>query len=99
MSQFLTVLFALTLGASALIAADTAPAAEAVKPKPYTLDTCIVSGDKIGSMGDAIVVVRDGREIKFCCKGCIADFDKDPAKFLAKIAAAEKVKAAKADKP
>jgi len=91
---FATILTLVACGAP-LTAADAA--AETAKPKPYPLTTCIVSGDKLGSMGDAVVVVRDGREIKFCCKGCIKDFDKDPAKFITKIDEAEQ--AAKSGKP
>lgn len=88
-------LLALAAIGAPLAAADAA--AEAAKPKPYTLNTCVVSGDKLGAMGDAVTVVRDGREIKFCCKGCIKDFDKDPARFVKKIDEAEQ--AAKAGKP
>lgn len=62
-------------------AADPPPA------KPYPLDTCIVSGERLGSMGDPVVVVREGQEVAFCCKGCIRTFDKDPARFLRKLAA------------
>lgn len=95
MPKILASILVLVAYGAPLAAADAA--AETTKPKPYPLATCIVSGDKLGSMGDAVVVVRDGREIKFCCKGCIKDFDKDPAKFIAKIAEAEQ--AAKAGKP
>jgi YHS domain-containing protein len=101
MPKIFTTMLVLAAFAGSVIAADAA--ADAPKPKPYTLTTCIVSGDKLGEMGDAVVVTREGREIKFCCKGCIKDFDKDPAKFLKKIDDAEaKAKAdagAKTDKP
>jgi YHS domain-containing protein len=50
--------------------------------KPYPLDTCLVSGTKLGSMGDPLVVVYGDQEIKFCCPPCKDEFDKDPAKFL-----------------
>ncbi|MCK6488796.1 MAG: hypothetical protein L6R48_10790 [Planctomycetes bacterium] len=87
-----TALLALTALSTGLAAADAATAAA----KPYPLDTCIISGDKLGSMGAPVVIVREGREIKLCCKGCIKDFDKDPAKFLGKIAQAEKARSATA---
>lgn len=93
MTNVLPALLACIAFAAPALAADGA-AAPAPKPKPYTLDTCVVTGEKIGSMGDAIVVVREGREIKFCCRGCIKDFDKDPAKYLKKIDDAEQAKAA-----
>lgn len=53
--------------------------------KPYTLDTCIVSGDKLGEMGKPVVFNYKYQEIKLCCKACRKDFDKDPAKFLKKL--------------
>jgi YHS domain-containing protein len=59
------------------------------KLKPYTLKTCIVSGDKLGEMGEPYVYEYEGREIKFCCKGCVKDFKKAPAKYVKKIKEAE----------
>lgn len=44
---------------------------------PYTLDTCPISGKKLGSMGDPIVKVYDGREVRYCCNGCPGTFEKD----------------------
>ena len=54
--------------------------------KPYTLDVCIVTGEKLGSMGAPVVHVHEGQEVKLCCKSCLPDFKKEPAKFLAKLA-------------
>jgi len=66
------------------------------KLKPYTLKTCIISGDKLGEMGEPFVYAYKGREIKFCCKGCLKDFNKDPQKYIKKIEEAEaKAKKAK----
>jgi YHS domain-containing protein len=66
------------------------------KLKPYTLKTCIISGDKLGEMGDPFVYEYEGRQIKFCCKGCLKDFKKDPAKYIKMIDEAEaKAKKAK----
>ena len=79
-----TVLLATPLAG---FAGDTKVAA---KPKPYPLATCIVSGEKLGGMGDAYVHTYQDREIKFCCKGCLKDFNKDAAGYLKKIDAAEK---------
>ncbi len=53
--------------------------------KPYPLDTCIVSGNKLGSMGKVVVKFHEGQEIKFCCKPCVKKFDANPAKYLAKL--------------
>ncbi len=69
---------------------------KAEKLKPYTLKTCIVSGDKLGEMGKPYVYEYKGREIKFCCKGCLKDFNKEPEKYVKKIEEAEaKAKKAK----
>lgn len=66
-----------------------APKTEAPKApaKPYPLDVCIVSGEKLGSMGAPVAYVHEGQEVKLCCKSCLPDFKKEPAKFLAKLAA------------
>lgn len=65
---------------------------KADKPKPYPLDTCLVSGEKLGEMGKPFVFVHQGQEIKLCCKSCKKDFDKDPAKYLKKLQDAEAAK-------
>jgi YHS domain-containing protein len=59
------------------------------KLKPYTLENCIVSGDKLGEMGKPFEYEYKGREIKFCCKNCVKDFNKEPAKYVKKIEEAE----------
>ena len=64
--------------------ANPSAAADAAT-KPYPLDVCIVSGEKLGSMGDPIVLVHQGQEVKLCCKSCKPDFEKEPAKFLSKL--------------
>ena len=61
---------------------------------PDLLTTCPVSGDKLGEMGKSLAFVYKGQEVKLCCKNCKKDFDKDPAKYMAIIRAADK----KADK-
>lgn len=53
--------------------------------KRYTRNTCIVSDNKLGSMGTPITKVYADQEVKFCCKPCIAKFEKDPQKYLAKL--------------
>lgn len=73
--------------AKSTTAAEPAPATEAstAAATPYPLDTCLVSGEKLGSMGKPPEIVHEGRQIKFCCKNCIPDFKEDPAKYLAKL--------------
>ena len=73
-----------------VFAADQKPA---VKAKPYPLKTCVVSDEKFGGdMGDPYVFTYQGREVKLCCKGCLDDFNKEPAKYVKKMEAAEKKK-------
>lgn len=68
----------------------------------YPLDSCAVSGDKFES-GEMKGPPRDfiyqeagkpDRLVRFCCKDCLKDFNKDPAKYLKIIddAAAAKAK-------
>lgn len=52
---------------------------------PYTLATCPVSGQRLGSMGDPVVREYDGREVRFCCDGCIDRFEKNQAAYWEKI--------------
>jgi hypothetical protein len=64
---------------------------KAARAKPYPLDKCVVSDEKLGGdMGDPYVFVQNGQEIKLCCKSCLKDFKKDPAKYLKKIDKADK---------
>ena len=73
-------------GPFAALAGDEKPA---TKPKPYTLKTCIVSGEKLGQMDKPFVFVYEGREIKLCCKDCQKDFKKNAVKYVKKIDEAE----------
>lgn len=52
---------------------------------PYPFDTCPISGKKLGAMGDPVVKVYDGREVRFCCDMCPPKFEKDLAANLAKL--------------
>ena len=74
-----------TLMASAFLASCAGTATTADDVKPYTRNTCIVSDNKLGSMGTPITKVYGDQEVKFCCKPCIAKFEKDPQKYLAKL--------------
>jgi hypothetical protein len=59
--------------------------------KPYPLDYCLVSGDKIGGdMGKPITNNYMGQQIIFCCSDCPKDFKKNPDKYLKLLAEAEK---------
>ena len=73
------------------LAATTATAEDKKAPAtPDKMTTCPVSGDKLGAMDKPFVFEYKGREVKLCCKDCKKDFDKDPAKYMKKIVAADK---------
>ena len=52
---------------------------------PYTLDTCPISGEKLGGMGDAVVKVYDNREVRFCCEMCVPTFESDKDRYWSEI--------------
>ncbi len=69
----------------------------------YPLKTCLVSGEPLGSMGEATAYIhraagQPDRVVFFCCDGCIDDFKAEPAKFLKKVDDAAKGKPAKGKK-
>jgi len=76
-----------TAAPSPAAAGKETAASDAVKP--YPLETCIVGGSKLGSMGEPVVLVHEGQEVKFCCESCQPKFKADPAKYLAKLSAAK----------
>jgi YHS domain-containing protein len=58
-------------------------AAESVSEAPAVAQArCPVMG---GSIDRAIYADYEGRRVYFCCTGCIAAFEKDPAMYLAKL--------------
>jgi nitrous oxide reductase accessory protein NosL len=57
--------------------------------KLYPLNTCLVCGMDLGMMGQPYVFTNANQEIKLCSMSEKADFDKDPAKFMKKLADAE----------
>src|SRR5262245_38879954 len=78
-------LLVIVLAVASLVPAITVSAADK-KPevRPYKLETCIVTDEKLGEMGKPVVFEYKGQEYKLCCKGCRKDFDKEPAKFAKK---------------
>ena len=85
---------ALTLSAAYLAAPLAAFAGDKKdeKAKPYALTTCVVSDEKLGEHGKPYVFTHEGQEIKMCCKDCLKDFKKEPAKYMKKIEEAQKEK-------
>lgn len=79
--------------AGKLIEVTEKEAAWAAKERQsYPLDVCVVSDEKLGSMGKSPEYIyrvegKPDRLVVFCCSGCEEDFTKDPATHLAKLAA------------
>ncbi|WP_367870611.1 hypothetical protein [Luteolibacter sp. Populi] len=67
------------------ILASCASSGSSATTKRYTADTCIVGDNKLGSMGTPVTKVYGDQEVKFCCKPCVAKFEKNPSKYLAKL--------------
>lgn len=74
-----------TLLTTALLGLTLASCTTTSGAKPYPYDVCIVSGNKLGSMGTPIAKVHEGQQVKFCCEPCVEEFDENPAKFMAKL--------------
>ncbi len=75
-----------TMVAAALILAIgccPAMSQDAAEVEAYPIDFCVVSGQKLGSMGTPVDYMHEGRLVRFCCGGCIAAFQADPEKYLA----------------
>jgi hypothetical protein len=57
----------------------------------YPLTTCTVSGDKLGGdMGAPADYIyrqegKPDRLVRFCCRDCLGDFNKEPGKYLKMI--------------
>lgn len=55
------------------------------KVVPYPLDTCLVTGNDLESMGGSVREVYEGRELKFCCRPCVRKFHRAPQKYLERL--------------
>ena len=90
-TKFTCLAFGIALIASAPLA-GFAEEKKAEKAKPYPLDTCIVTGEKLGADTGMkpFTFTHEGQEIKLCCKSCQKDFKKAPAKYLKKLDKIEK---------
>ena len=60
----------------------TVRAADSAVPKSYPLKKCVVSDEPLGEHGKSVkVTTPDGTDVYLCCKDCLKDFKKDPAKY------------------
>lgn len=53
--------------------------------RPYPLDTCLVTENALGSMGDPVTLVHAGQEIKLCCAPCVEEFKAHPETYLSRL--------------
>jgi len=52
----------------------------------YPLDACPISKEKLGGkMGAPVNFVHEGHLVRFCCKDCVKEFQKEPAAILKQI--------------
>ena len=71
----------MTILAAAFLAGSIAFAADTGVPKTYPLTKCPVSDEKLGEHGKPVKVTHEGTDVWLCCKDCLKDFNKEPAKF------------------
>ncbi|MBK8000434.1 MAG: hypothetical protein IPK15_17375 [Verrucomicrobia bacterium] len=60
------------------------PLARHAAAKAYPLNKCLVT-DEGFDHGKPYTFVHHGQEIKLCCEDCLADFKKEPSKYLSKL--------------
>lgn len=72
--------------------ADASVSPERDITQAYPLDTCVISGRKLDSMGGPYIHTHEGTEVRFCCDGCLPAFNRDPEKHLQKIEEAREMK-------
>ena len=48
----------------------------------YPLDTCVVAGGALGSMGEPVEIIAGTRLVRFCCAACIPKFEATPGKYV-----------------
>lgn len=82
-STFLIISLAFGLSLTACNEKESSDAAPTDNAAMQTI--CPVSGEELGSMGDPVIVMHEGKEIKLCCDSCVPKFNADPAKFAAKL--------------
>ena len=70
--------------ASALFTGSSLQAAEP-KLKEYPLKICLVSDNKLGSMGKPYKFTHEEQRVELCCKPCLKKFTKEPVKYLKKL--------------
>jgi len=57
--------------------------------KTYKLKTCPVSGEELGKSGTPVDYLYGTTLVRFCCKDCVKDMEKDPDAVMKKVKAAQ----------
>lgn len=82
MRCFILLTAALTL----LVAGSTrAESPKTSDPSIYPLETCLVSGERLGSHGEPASKTIEGREIRVCCAPCFEPLEADPKAFFSEL--------------
>jgi YHS domain-containing protein len=85
----IAILTAMLVGSSLAFADSALPKGV---PKDYPLKKCVVSDDPLGEHGKVVKVSNGGTEVYLCCKDCVKEFNKEPAKFTKMVKDAGKKK-------
>jgi hypothetical protein len=56
----------------------------------YPLTTCPVSGHSLAENGKPVAIDYLGTEVQLCCRDCLEEFSRDPARYAAAAKAAQK---------
>lgn len=70
-----------------VLAACSATPALAGEVIPYPFNFCIVSGEELDPYAEPYAAVYEGRQFRFCCKDCWAEFRADPRPYRDKLLA------------
>ena len=70
----------------AIVGCATNNREHSAQARAYPLNKCAVTDEALGKT--PYTFVHNCQEVKLCCKDCLADFNKDPEKYMAKIQAA-----------
>lgn len=92
-TSFLATLATLILSTGLVFSAEGDKKTPEGIPSSYPLKKCVVSDEPFGGeMGKPVKVSHEGTDVYLCCKSCLKDFKKEPAKYtqLVKDAAAKK---------
>jgi YHS domain-containing protein len=80
------------LAVAAMLGSITTASADSGVPKDYPLKKCPVSDEALGEHGKPVKVTYEGTDVWLCCKSCIKDFKKEPAKFTKMVKDAQRKK-------